>query len=109
MYYFKLYNIIYLTFTNIICSLNRTNILFLDFYFSIFNYLNFILVKKPSPPGFPQVYQKSPSVYMVYWDPSESPVKSYSLERITISEIRNKRSLNLNTTNWTIVYSGSSN
>lgn len=45
----------------------------------------------------------------MYWDPSESRVKSYSLERIIISEIRNKRSLNLNTSNWTTVYSGPRN
>lgn len=46
---------------------------------------------------------------MVYWDPSESRVKGYSLERIIISEIRNKRSLNVNTSNWTTVYSGPGN
>jgi len=66
-------------------------------------------IKRPCPPGFPQVNQTLPSVYIVYWDPSESRVKSYSLERMIISEIRNKRSLNLNTTNWTTVYSGPQN
>lgn len=67
--------------------------------------MGFILVKRPCPPGFPQVKTLS-SIYMVYWDPSESYVKGYSLERIVISEMRNKRSLNFNTTNWTTVYSG---
>jgi hypothetical protein len=43
---------------------------------------------------------------MVYWEKSESRVKSYSLERLIITEIRNKRSLNLNITNWTTVYNG---
>ncbi|XP_025412408.1 proto-oncogene tyrosine-protein kinase ROS isoform X3 [Sipha flava] len=62
--------------------------------------------KKPCPPGFPQVNQTLPSVYMVYWEKSESRVKSYSLERLIITEIRNKRSLNLNITNWTTVYNG---
>ncbi|XP_022182108.1 proto-oncogene tyrosine-protein kinase ROS-like isoform X3 [Myzus persicae] len=66
-------------------------------------------IKRPCPPGFPQVNQTLPSVYIVYWDPSESRVKSYSLERIIISEMRNRRSLNLNTTNWTTVYSGPQN
>ncbi|XP_050056431.1 proto-oncogene tyrosine-protein kinase ROS isoform X5 [Aphis gossypii] len=66
-------------------------------------------IKRPCPPGFPQVNQTLPSVYIVYWDPSESRVKSYSLERMIISEMRNKRSLNLNTTNWTTVYSGPQN
>lgn len=69
----------------------------------------YILDKRPSPPGFPLVNHSLPSVYMVYWDASESRVKSYSLERIIISEMRNKRSLNLNTTNWTTVYSGPRN
>lgn len=68
----------------------------------LINYLD----KKPCPPGFPQVNQTLPSVYMVYWEKSESRVKSYSLERLIITEIRNKRSLNLNTTNWTTVYNG---
>lgn len=63
----------------------------------------YILVKRPCPPGFPQV-KTLQSVYMVYWDPSESRVKGYSLERI--SEMRNKRSLHPNPSNWTTVYSG---
>lgn len=50
---------------------------------------------------------------MVYWDPSESRVKGYSLERIIINEeineIRNKRSLIPITNNWTTVYSGPRN
>jgi len=76
---------------------------------NLFNCICNILVKKPCPPGFPQVNQTLPSVYMVYWDPSESRVKGYSLERIIIGEMRNKRSLNLHTNNWTTVYSGSRN
>lgn len=68
----------------------------------------YILVKKPCPPGFPQV-KTIHSVYMVYWDPSESRVKGYSLERKIISEMRNKRSLYFNTSNWTTVYSGPGN
>lgn len=69
----------------------------------------YISDKKPCPPGFPQVNRTLPSVYMVYWNPSESFVKSYSLERIIISELRNKRSLNRSATNWTTVYSGPRN
>lgn len=69
----------------------------------------YILGKKPCPPGSPQVNQTLPSVYIVYWLPSESRVKSYSLERIIIREIRNKRSLNFNTNNWTTVYNGPRN
>lgn len=73
------------------------------------NYFHYTIVKRPCPPGFPQVNRTLPSVYMVYWYPSESRVKGYSLERIIISEVRNKRSLNLNTTNWITVYSGPGN
>lgn len=66
-------------------------------------------MKKPCPPGFPQIDRTLPFVYKVYWDSSESLIKSYSLERIIISDMRNKRSLHLNLTNWTTVYSGPGN